>query len=160
MKRLFFALWPPAAAAAALHAWAENLEGRPTRLENIHLTLAFLGEADPMKASAVARRVQGRRHELPIERAEYWRHNKIVWVGPREIPAPLDQLVKALHAELAAEGFVLEARPFAAHVTLLRKAPRPAEFPALPQISWPASELALVESVRGRYRTLEAFQLR
>jgi 2'-5' RNA ligase len=158
--RLFFALWPPAETAAALHAWANNLEGRPTRPENIHLTLAFLGEADPIKACAAARRVQGERHDLPIEHAEYWRHNKIVWVGPREIPEPLDKFVKALHAELAGDGFVLEARRFAAHVTLLRKAPRPAEMPALPELSWPALEFALVESVHGRYRTLEAFQLR
>ena len=158
--RLFFALWPPAEAAAALHAWTKHLEGRPTRAENIHLTLAFLGESEPAKALAAARRVRGRKHELPIERAEYWRHNKIVWAGPEETPPLLDELVENLRSELTQEGFVLEARPFAAHVTLLRKAPRPAAFPALPKLSWPALQFVLVESVHGRYRTLEGFQLR
>jgi RNA 2',3'-cyclic 3'-phosphodiesterase len=149
--RLFFALWPPAETAAALHEWANKLDGRPTRAGNIHLTLAFLGEADPAEASAAARRVQGERHELAIERAEYWRHNKIIWVGPAETPDALKTLANQLK---------VEERPFAAHVTLLRKAPMPASFPELPKVTWPATEFALVVSAGGKYETLERFQLR
>ncbi len=149
--RLFFALWPPAQTAVALHDWAMKLEGRPTRAENIHLTLAFLGEADPAKASAAARRVQGERHEIPIERAQYWRHNKIIWAGPAETPDALKDLANQLKAE---------ERPFAAHVTLLRKAAPPASLPELPKVTWPAHEFALVASAGGKYRTLERFQLR
>ena len=158
--RLFLALWPPAATAAALQAWASQLDGRPTRSENIHLTLAFLGEADEAKASAAATRVTGRKHDLPIEHAEYWRHNQIVWVGPGRTPPLLEDLVKSLHGELRAGNLVLEDRPFAAHVTLLRKAKRPAAFPALPAVEWPVDEFSLVASVHGRYRVLETFQLR
>ena len=157
--RLFFALWPPAETAAALHGWAGQLPGRATRTESIHVTLAFLGEADAAKASAAARRVQGRKHDLPIERAEYWKHNQIVWVGPQETPPPLALLVHELQNELKKDGFTLEDRPFAAHVTLLRKAPRPPALPELPRVAWPVTELRLVAS-QGGYRTLETFQLR
>lgn len=158
--RLFLALWPPAATAAALHAWAKRLQGRATAPGKIHLTLAFLGEGDAAKAAAAARRVAAPKHHLPIEHAEYWRHNQIVWAGPREVPPGLASLAAALKSELMKEGFILEERPFAAHVTLLRKAPRPTAFPALPAVAWPAREFALVASEHGRYRDLETFQLR
>ena len=77
--RLFFALWPPAKTAHALAQWthqiAHDTGGTPTASDQIHLTLAFLGEADPAKAFNAAQRVQGARHVLPIEQAQYWKHN-------------------------------------------------------------------------------------
>ena len=149
--RLFFALWPPPKTAHALAQWTHEVSrdtgGSPTASDKIHLTLAFLGEGDSAKAHDAAARVQGRRHSLPIEHAHYWKHNKIVWVGPRTMPEPLAALVSQLHGSLKDHGFVLEDRPFAAHVTLLRKA-RPANaFPPLPAtLDWPVDEFVLVRS--------------
>jgi len=145
-SRYFFAVWPPAATATELEGWAKKLEGRVTPAEKIHLTLAFLGPVAPEKALAAARSVTARAHVLPIEKAQYWKHNRIVWAGPRETPAALAALVEALHASLRQAGYTLEARPFAAHVTLLRSAPPPGELPALPGVEWPVSELTLVRS--------------
>ena len=52
--RLFYALWPPAKTAHALAQWTHEMVhgtgGTPTPSDRIHLTLAFLGEADPGKA--------------------------------------------------------------------------------------------------------------
>jgi 2'-5' RNA ligase len=162
--RLFFALWPPAETARALAQWAGGLKGRPTPKEKIHLTLAFLGGAAPEKAIGAARRVQGRPHALPIETASYWKRQEIVWVGPREAPAELVALVNALHFELFRAEFILERRPFAAHVTLLRKAPPPGPLPGLPKAEWPVSEFTLVRSVNSSngstYEVLERFPLR
>lgn len=161
--RLFFAAWPPPETADALARWARRLEGRPTPAEKIHLTLAFLGAAKADKAIAAARRVQGRPHALPIEVARYWKDSGIVWAGPRETPAELAALAEALHFELYRAEFILERRPFAAHVTLLRRAPRPAVFPPLPAVDWPVRELALVNSTnssRGStYEIVERFPL-
>src|SRR6185503_9972246 len=56
--RLFFAAWPPPRTAAALHEWSKALRGRATPAEKIHLTLAFLGEADLEKATAAGRAVR------------------------------------------------------------------------------------------------------
>ena len=145
-SRYFFAAWPPAETAAALEGWARKLEGRVTAAAKIHLTLAFLGTVAPEKAHAVARSIKGRSHALPIEKAQYWKHNRIVWAGPRDTPVPLAALVAELHAELRGAGYALEERPFAAHVTLLRSAPPPRELPALPAVEWPVSELTLVRS--------------
>ena len=148
--RLFFALWPPAKTAHALAQWTHEVSretgGSPTASDKIHLTLAFLGDGDPTKAHTAATQVQGKRHVLPIDHSHYWRHNKIVWVGPQAMPPPLAALVTQLHGALKDQAFVLEDRPFAAHVTLLRKARPPKALPALPTLDWPVDEFVLVRS--------------
>jgi 2'-5' RNA ligase len=163
--RLFFALWPPPEAAQALAGWTREVQrdagGRATGQDNIHLTLAFLGEADPDLAAAAARRVRNASFELSIDTSRYWRHNQIVWVGPASMPDPLDALVRQLHGFLADAAFTLEKRAFAAHVTLLRKAAQPRSLPALPRADWPAREFLLMGSVPGgnKYRAIAAFPL-
>ena len=161
--RLFFAAWPPPETAAALADWARALDGRRVPAEKIHLTLAFLGGAHPDKALAAARRVKAGPHDLPIEVAKYWRQNQIVWAGPRDMPADLKALVDALHFQLYRAEFILERRPFAAHVTLLRKAPRPPALRALPAVDWPVREFTLVSSSvsskGSSYAILERFAL-
>ena len=95
---------------------------------------------------------------LPLEMARHWAHNQILWAGPRQLPAGLTRLAELLQLELYKEAFILERRPFAAHVTLLRKAPAQA-LPELPRLEWPVSDFALVSSAGGSYRTLERFPL-
>lgn len=166
--RLFFALWPPPQAARALAEWARAVQresgGRVTAEETIHLTLAFLGDADQAKAAAAAGRVHGKRFELSLDTARYWKHNKIVWVGPQAMPPELADLVLQLHSALKTDGFVLEDRPFAAHISLLRKAGRPRALPELPPIAWPAREFTLVRSTPSssgsRYEIVDRFPLR
>ena len=155
--RLFFAAWPDERAAAKLERWAREASratgGRVTRAQTIHLTLAFLGEvpADRVPAAAdAAGRVSVPAHAFVIEEARFWSHNRIVWAGPTELPAPLGELAAQLRRELQAEGFRLEARPFAAHVTLIRKAREPGALPPLPQITWPVTEFVLVCSTLAR----------
>ena len=137
--RLFFALWPPAQAARGLHAWAQKAaretRGRVTRAETIHLTLAFLGEVDEEalpSAIGAGRGTGGKAHTLPIEQARWWKHNRIVWAGPNETPAPLASLAVELKRNLLEAGFELEQRPCPAPVTLFRKACEPGGRPPLP----------------------------
>jgi 2'-5' RNA ligase len=154
--RLFFAAWPPRETAAALYEWSKSLQGRATPAEKIHLTLAFLGDADPVAAIAAARAVRARRHALILDEARYVKRNEMVWAVAREAPT---QLVDSLHANLRNAGFVLETRPFAAHVTLLRKAAPPAALPPLPRVDWPIDEFLLVRSRASRYKPVERFPL-
>jgi 2'-5' RNA ligase len=168
--RLFFALWPPEEAALALHAWASAAQracgGRVTRAESIHLTLAFLGEVPPGRmpaAVAAARRVRGESHTLSLDETGCWQRNRIVWAGAREVPGALARLAQALGAELGAAGFALERRPFAAHVTLIRKARGAGPLPELQPVAWPVAEFVLVRSLLSsagsRYQQLERFAL-
>jgi RNA 2',3'-cyclic 3'-phosphodiesterase len=148
--RLFFAIWPAPETAHAMAHWArevhEETGGSLTPAEKIHLTLAFLGDADAGNARNAAQRVRAPRHVMPVDQAKYWKHNKIVWAGPRAMPPGLASLVNQLHAALEAHAFVLEARPFAAHITLLRKAKPPKALPPLPALEWAVSEFVLVRS--------------
>lgn len=166
--RLFFALWPPRATAQALGDWAAAVGGQSggkvTAVENIHLTLAFLGEADADKALDAARRVKAPRHELPIDAARYVKKNEMLWVAPATLPAELTALAGDLHRALRGAGFALEERPFAAHVTLIRKARMPKSIPPLPRVRWPVDEFVLVRSRTSSkgstYEPLERFALR
>ena len=164
--RVFFALWPPAQTARALAEWAREAQratgGRLTEEDKIHLTLAFLGAADADKAIRAASGVTARSHALPLEQARYWRENNIVWAGPREAPGELQALHESLSRQLYREEFILERRPFAAHVTLIRKA-RAAELPPLPALDWPVREFSLVRSslsaAGSKYEVLKRFAL-
>ena len=161
--RYFFAVWPPAETARALETWASGLQGRVMPAEKIHLTLAFLGGVDPAKAIAAAKRVEGNPHAIPIETAQYWRHNKIVWAGPNETPPMLKALVDTLHYQLFKAEYILERRPFAAHITLLRSAPPPGKLAPLPKLEWPVREFTLVNSASSSkgstYDIVERFAL-
>ena len=146
--RLYFALWPPGETAAALHAWAVEAQrttgGRVTRAETIHLTLAFLGDIELELLSGIS--IKGKRHQLPIEHAECWKHNSIVWAGPEQTPPELLDVVVRLSENLQERKLRVEKRPFAAHVTLIRKAGRAAALPPLPKVAWPVEEVVLVRS--------------
>lgn len=155
--RLFFASWPPPAAAQQLVCWAREAQrdcgGRAAREDTIHLTLAFLGDAEPEAALAAARQVRGAASSFVLTEARYWAHNRIVWVGPEECPAALAALARDLGEE----------REFAAHVTLIRKVRAPKRLPALPALEWPVREFVLVNSELQpegpRYEVLERFAL-
>lgn len=156
--RLFFAAWPPPEVAQALARWAREAQrdcgGRATREDLIHLTLAFLGDADPAAAAASARAARGKRASFSLEVARYWKHNRIVWVGPEKAPPSLAALARALG----------EPREFAAHVTLIRKAHAPrGALPPLPALDWPVAEFALMNSRLDPggpvYELLERFPL-
>jgi len=138
--RLFFASWPPEETARALAAWAEEARrgcgGRVTRQDMIHLTLAFLGEADPGEAGKAAEAVRLPECVFAIEQARFWAHNRIVWVGPSVTPTELERLAQGLG----------ETRAYAAHVTLIRKAREPERLPPVPAVEWPVREFALVGS--------------
>jgi 2'-5' RNA ligase len=167
---VFFALWPPARTAARLAQWAQDLAretgGRATRQETIHLTLAFIGEIETARvedAIAAARSLHAAAHKLLIEQAVYWAHNRILWVGPQRSSAPMQRLARELGKALRRTGFALERRPFAAHVTLIRKARAPRALPPLPKVEWPVDEFVLVRSVLSnegsQYAVLERFAL-
>ena len=98
--------------------------GNFTRRENLHLTLAFLGEVrSPLGAIRAMEVVSATPFELILERLGMFHRDggSIVWEGVR-ITATLTALHKQLTDNLAAEGFIPEIRPFRPHLTLVREA--------------------------------------
>ena len=168
--RVFFALWPGAATAAALHARARALHaecgGRVMRRDTIHLTLAFLGDVAVSRLAAleaVAQSVRGERFVLELDRVGSWRGNRILWAGCAQVPAAMPAMAEALAADLRAAGFELEARAFNPHVTLVRNALRPLQSVEMAPLRWPVASFVLVASERdaggANYRVLGRWPL-
>ena len=153
LARVFFALWPDEAvrgelarAARALHA---ACGGRVARPENVHLTLVFLGDVERGRLDALreaASAVRAPAHDLPLERFGWFRRNRVAWAGPERTPAETLELVHGLEAALKQARFAFDARPYEAHITLLRKAECGKDLPKIAPIRWAAREFVLVES--------------
>jgi 2'-5' RNA ligase len=169
--RVFFAIWPDEAAQKRLAELAERLEavcdGRKARVENIHLTLVFLGEVSVDRLDAlcqVANKVRDagvQTFDFAIEEVHYWKHNRIAYAGAAKVPQGLLDLVNALQSALFAAGFAFDRQAYVPHITLVRKARCPAPsielrtgLPELAQpIVWPVREWVLVKSGQASGRS-------
>lgn len=168
-SRVFFALWPGARVAKRLHELGAEAHaecaGRRTRCETLHLTLAFIGDVAPQRLAdliAVGNCVEATPFTLRLDCLGGWRHNRIVWAGAQSCPAPLAGLVERLNGALETAGFAVERRPFAPHVTLLRKAHTQVSARGVEPIDWRVDGFALVESLQtsagAHYRTLSEWR--
>ena len=151
--RLFFALWPGADLQARLATWAKQAagRGRAMRRENIHLTLAFLGDTAASLVPELIALAAGVRFvsiRLPLDRIGYWKHNRIIWCGAEQDPPALSALVSELRARLDSGGIVYDRKPFVSHVTLVRNAAGLPAAPAWVPLVWEAADFVLVGSTR------------
>jgi 2'-5' RNA ligase len=156
--RVFFAVWPDNAAQAQMTGLKKRLDlaslcnGRETKAENIHLTLAFVGDVEPNRLAVLQRvgdAVEGsgiRAFDFAIDEIRYWKHNHIVYAAPTSIPPELPGLVNALSDGLSAAGFSLERRTYAPHITLMRNASCQV-LPKLPEpVVWRVRQWMLIKS--------------
>ena len=101
----------------------EGITGNYTRRENLHLTLAFLGEVrDPRPAAAVLQSVPIPPFELTFRRPSLFRD---ILVAEFSRDAQLEQYAKSLRAALDDAGIDYDRKPFRPHVTLVRRAEIP-----------------------------------
>lgn len=127
--RVFFALWPDAAAAESLSGWARRAHaafgGRVMRPDTLHLTLAFLGAVPPERVAELAGLLNDASligGTLRLDRYGRFHGPRIVWAGPSASPPWLDALHGWLWRALARRGFDRPDEPFRPHVSLLRRA--------------------------------------
>lgn len=134
----------------------QAVSGNFTRRENLHLTLAFLGETgraeqakqamDAVSAGPFALWLAGfGRFERP--------GGDICWMGIRRCPE-LEELHRQLTKALRAAGFALEERAFRPHLTLGREVLFAGPFPrgtleqAVPPLEQAVAEIHLMKSER------------
>jgi 2'-5' RNA ligase len=126
--RLFCALQLPDDARASLAAWAgahvPQGAGRLVRPDDLHVTLAFLGARPAGEVPAIARELQGasssgRRAELRPRR--YRETRSVGMVVLDDVDGAAGALADDLQGRLERLGvYRREARPWLAHVTVLR----------------------------------------
>ena len=150
--RLFFALWPDEATRVALDNAAATLHpiwgGRRVHSESLHLTLAFLGDTPVTRLDALrqlAATLTGAPFTLKLDSPGCWQHNRVGWLGVKDIPPALAQLVPDLWRVLHAGEFAVDDRRYIPHVTLLRNARCNATPPCQPVV-WHAQSFVLLAS--------------
>lgn len=170
--RVFFALWPDAAARDVVAAMARDVVkregGNAPRPENVHLTLAFVGDVAPDRVAALegvgaAAARAAAPFTLALDRRGGFRETGIAWLGTDATPPELEAIMRRLNGGLAAVGFRVERRPFRVHVTLARKCRRPPAGIAVPPVAWRVERVTLTASELrpegSRYREIATWPL-
>ena len=127
----------------------QGARGNFSREENLHLTLAFLGETgDAAGARAAMAEACAEGGTFPLTVAGTGRFGELWWAGIAK-NRRLEEVERALRTALTARGFVLEKRDFRPHVTLARqvKSPRPLRL-AVPERTMTVKGISLMRSER------------
>ncbi len=157
--RCFVALWPDHAARKRLVAVTREQQrrfprARAMRPDNLHLTLAFIGELDTARAAQVAAELD----RLPFESFTWtldavgaFDRARVLWAAGPDCVA-LAALAQRVRALLDVMHMPYDRKPFVAHVTLLRELTRDearrAAAPIAPPIVWRADRPQLLQSAQ------------
>src|SRR6266404_3262784 len=167
--RLFFALPLPPDAKERLRPILEAARKAGgdgvtfTKLEQLHFTLAFLGEQPDAQEAASAGEVlrETPAFELALSGVGAFPNTarpRVLWLGVSAGAAELMETAERLRAALRRRGFAIEERRFRPHLTFGRVRPRGERFAksglaAVAQgefARWTVREATLVQSVLGR----------
>lgn len=164
--RAFFGLPVPEAQRASLAGFiAACAEAAPrfrwTPVDNLHLTLRFIGSVDRAVVDGIADRLAAltlAAFDLELGELGTFKRGRlvrVVWQGLRFGAEAATKLAGQVDAECTAAGLEGEKRAFQAHLTLARARARDgAQLPSLPPppqlVPWRATELVLYSSHLGR----------
>ncbi len=133
-------------------------QGNYTAPENLHLTLAFLGESeDLITLRRVIDRAAGRAFPLAVSGAG--RFGELWWAGV-EKNSELEALAERIREGCRRAGFHVDSKPFRAHVTLARQL----RYDAPPRINVPRTEMTVArvslmksERINGKLTYTEVY---
>lgn len=121
-------------------------------VENLHLTLAFLGSVATARLAdidAMARGIEFAPFRLVLDTQGAFPRAGAIWLGLSQTPTALSDLVARLRIGLTEIGLPGEARAFHPHVTLVRSRERLRQAPSMPTpppLVWPVDAFRLVQS--------------
>ena len=125
-----------------------GVRGNYTPVENMHLTLAFIGEypdAEPIRDALSALSFEP--FELSLDGMGFF--GNLWWAGLEE-SEPLTALVRRLRRALAENGIPFDRKRFSPHVTIIRKASGKLPAMQIEPVSMTVSSVSLMRSDRGR----------
>ena len=130
----------------------QGVTGRFTPRENMHLTLAFIGEYnDPEAVLEAMEQVEFRPMEIRLEDVGWF--DDLFWIGLNDNPQLVDY-VKKLRHQLAEVSIPFDRKKFSPHITLARKyacaGGRRVALPSPPGVSMITTEVSLMRSDRRK----------
>ena len=153
MPRLFFALWPDAEVRNQFATTSEQIPGKCGRhvaVNNLHITLVFLGNIDEKQKECIlahAWQINCSPVELILDQLGWWKRPQVVWLAPSCTPVELVELASELAGMAAQCGIQVDDRPYKAHMTLLRKVRKNPHLPAITPVHWSISKFTLLQSI-------------
>ena len=103
-----------------------KIEAKPTRIDEIHFTLQFLGEIDEQKCEKVKnifKKIKFTQFKLSLKKVGVFpnfRNPRVVWIGCDETGANiLSEITDSIRNDLTALGFKNEKK-FKPHLTIFR----------------------------------------
>ncbi len=159
--RCFIAAWPDESAHLALAALSEDVRQRIehrriTHVDDLHLTLAFIGDLsddDALPVAQAAARLRFKPFEWQLDTLGFFEQAGVVWAGANmrdETHKPLLKLADRLRKVLNQMSIEHDRRPLAPHVTLLRGVRRFDMEHIAPPINWRIDSIALYRSAGSR----------
>ena len=98
----------------------KGIRGHFTPEENMHLTLAFIGDyPDPLPVTEALEAVAFTPFDLALEGLGCY--GDLWWAGVKD-SAPLEAVVRRIRRALADNGIPFDRKKFSPHITLIRKA--------------------------------------
>lgn len=128
--------------------FARGVRGNYAPEENLHLTLAFIGEypdAQPVRDALESVRFA----PFAIRLDGVGRFDDLWWAGV-EASAPLAALARRVRRALADNDIPFDRKGFSPHITLIRKATRVATGISVAPAGMTADAFSLMRSDRGR----------
>ncbi|MBQ7528980.1 RNA 2',3'-cyclic phosphodiesterase [bacterium] len=96
-----------------------GVDGNYTEKNNLHLTLAFIGEyEDPLYVKKVIDKIKFRPFSIKLEKMGAF--HSLWWIGLQK-SNELKMLVKRLRQDLERAGVPYDTKEFLPHITLIRK---------------------------------------
>ncbi|MCR5094985.1 MAG: RNA 2',3'-cyclic phosphodiesterase [Lachnospiraceae bacterium] len=156
--RLFIAINFDNSILEALTDFQEDLRvqgvtGNYTGRENLHITLAFIGDyGNPDEVLDAMEQVPFDPVEIRLDGVGHF--GDLFWVGLAKNPA-LEAYVRRLRRELSARGIPYDKKKFSPHITLIRKASwrdgRLIPVEEAPKGMMTAARVSLMRSERGKH---------
>ena len=151
--RLFIAIQLSDAMKDALTAaqdemYAHGVRGNFTTRENMHLTLAFIGEY-PDKEPVMDALVSVSFSYFSIALKGLGCFHDLWWAGMGE-SAPLAAVVRRIRRALAENEIPFDKKRFSPHITLIRKAAGTMPGIQIDSVSMPVKSISLMRSDRGK----------
>ena len=149
MMRLFVALQMSEPIKEALisvmqHAKKQGLRGRYVSVQNLHLTMAFLGEvSDPAPVVEALQKVRFQPFQLTLHDTVTF--GNILCAGTEQ-PSELTALAKEIRQRLDEAGIDYDRKKFKPHITLVRNMNGPRPSVTVPAESMMVKSFSLMKS--------------